>query len=187
MVFTDGINILDLIGAEIEVNDVRCYSKAAETGIEASVGKLATDGFDDNFEFVLAVDQASVPLEDNTVRDDANYIPPQPQENLSASQELFGVDNILDDNSYVQTTVDQDAPLEDSSLRDVPNYMPLETEQNSSESSGEEENEEALLNNLPTSSNQENPAWRKRNRKAEIRLNGKKIKLKSCECLDKST
>lgn len=96
------------------------------------------------------------------------------------------MDNILDDNSYVQTTVDQDAPLEDSSLRDVPNYMPLETEQNSSEYSGEEENVEALLNIFPTSSNQENPARRRRNRKG-IPAERENIQFKSCACLDKST
>lgn len=77
---------------------------------------------------MIAVDQASMLLQDNTVRNYTNYIPSTTIEKLFRLSRVIWVDNLLDDDSYVQTTVDQDIPLEYRCLRDDPNYMPLETD-----------------------------------------------------------
>ncbi|KAG8285255.1 hypothetical protein J6590_084260, partial [Homalodisca vitripennis] len=135
VVISDGIDILDIVGADIEV---------AETVklIKTTKGTLATNKLNDNVEFLVTAN-LDVPLEDIILRDDQDFIPSQSQQNSFDSQD--------------QIVGDQALLLDDSSLGNDTDYKPAASEQNSSDSSSEEESEEVLLNNILTSSNQEVP------------------------------
>lgn len=193
VVLVEGLNVSDLVGAEIEIAET-----VKGTGVTEDI-TLVTNLFDGNAKVLFSADQ-DMPLENNSLVGNPNYVTPQSLKNSSCAPEVVVAENkfvvtvggiegcdaaivtdLLNDNDKTVFDIDPVVQLDDTNCRDDPDYIPPQSDQTSFASSNDEESNEVLLGNMTsaTSPNHENETRqkRKRNRKA-VSADWEKNKIK---------